>query len=480
MSMRSLPASADDRVTSNTARACATLILLALAAMPQGIAEAPVHADKTDARTFYLPLGATAPMRENAPTREDPLGIGTTFLEHADAPYVRATDRLVAPLLVAPGSSFELHLADREALAPASEHTTRVQISIQRPNGTFVLNPDGSTYLLGETIATVPAASATAGTEGWSEFRFAANDAGVLLRQGAMLVVPADHRLVLSFGLVVAPEAGVVVPDDGRTPGEFYRDTLEGAWGAFEDAFPGPVDDLGEEIGAGSISRYLGYWLDVLDGTEDSIDAVSRPHAIPPAASFRTRAIENSSWLRVASQAPPIGEIVFTIGFENGTSGWAMPSQWSASDGCLGSAEGNFSLHVPACGTMMPLLMSSTIGSYEFPFQRGFQNARIEYSFRGTPATLPPRADLALTIACVNAPGGAILHSWTSDPAALADPDGNGFPEEEAPTEWTRYSDAIPACQGGKMRVGITLAKRDPSPPGTDLFALDAIAVRAS
>lgn len=275
----------------------ATLIVL----LTSGLAPASAATNTSSTITLYLPFGEAEPLSSDAPTEDDITGLRSTIIERSDQPFARKTTTLLAPLAL---RSFQLHLEDRDALNGAQPHTTLVVLLVERPDGTLVQNPDGSAYRLGEALATVDGSTAASGeaAAGWSDFSFDANlNSPLPLHEGAAVIVPAGHRIQLMFTLV-SSEGGIVTPiadenGDPQTLGEVYAAMIHAVSDQIAGSSPAAVDEIGEDMGFGSISEYVAdHVVRPNAATGRNIDALTQFVSLP-ASTFRTGAVDASSWI---------------------------------------------------------------------------------------------------------------------------------------------------------------------------------------
>lgn len=176
----------------------------------------------------------------------------------------------------------------------------------------------------------------------------------------------------------------------------------------------------------------------------------------------------------IAAPAAPL--ILYTEDFENGMAAWSAPQYVGTTEGCLGAASGSHSLQIADCGKWVPAI-TSLVGSgwiMETRVPAGWDQAiDVTFAVRGTSLYLG-RAHVSIIATCFRT--DHLLGEWTVGGTPLAE---LGIVPSSAPTEWTTYERSFP-CHGPEMRLRLTTEFDTGSPPVQELFALDAIVVRAS
>lgn len=173
-------------------------------------------------------------------------------------------------------------------------------------------------------------------------------------------------------------------------------------------------------------------------------------------------------------------ELLYVEDFEDGATGWQMPSYWGTTEGCLGAAEGVRSLQIANCGSSVPWVSSlgtvSHVGRVEITKPYALSDVSIEYALRATD-DLTATAYLDVIGSCGDA--WTLRQSWRVGPdlpTGLDDP----APYTPATTSWTSAGGVMPPCTGTRVSVSLLLHYPHPTLPAEDLFAIDAIVVRAS
>lgn len=174
--------------------------------------------------------------------------------------------------------------------------------------------------------------------------------------------------------------------------------------------------------------------------------------------------------------APDAFSVIYAEDFESGMGSWTGPQFVGTTEGCLGAASGDHSLQIADCGDFVPLTTSITGSSWIMGARAPVEGDRtMEIAFAARGATLyVGQAQIVLTASCRTSSHG--LGSWTVGGTPFAE---LGLVTSSAPTEWTSYQRTF-ECDGPELRLHLVVDHATGSPPAQELFALDAIVVRAS